>query len=45
VISPYGEKLGGCRSKSQGSASGDIDFDMVAKMRKAFPLMQEKINW
>ncbi len=45
VLSPYGEKLGGCRSKSQGSASGDIDLEMVAKMRKAFPLMQERIDW
>ncbi|MBE6293705.1 MAG: nitrilase family protein [Bacteroidaceae bacterium] len=45
VLSPYGEKLGGCRSKSQGSATGEIDFDMVQKMRKAYPLMQERYTW
>lgn len=42
VLNPYGQKLAGCRSKSQGSATGEIDMGMVEKMRKAFPLMQEK---
>lgn len=42
IISPYGEKLAACRSKSQCTATAEVDWDMVARMRKSFPLMQEK---
>lgn len=44
ILSPYGITLASCIDNTESSATTDIDWDMVTKMRKAFPLMQSCIR-
>lgn len=45
VISPFGNTIAECEDNRQGSATAEIDLEFVEKMRRSFPLMQEKREW
>lgn len=42
VIAPYGTTIASCVDYKESCATADIDSEMIAKMRKAFPLMQDR---
>lgn len=44
VINPFGATIAECADYKEGSATADVDWEMVEKMRKAFPLMQDRIR-
>lgn len=44
IINPYGATLASCVDGEECAATADIDMEMVEKMRKAFPLMQDCIR-
>ena len=41
VINAFGQTVATCSDNKEGSATVDIDWEMIAKMRKSFPLMKD----
>jgi predicted amidohydrolase len=33
IINPYGEKVGGCRSHSQGTTTVELDWELMTNLR------------
>ena len=43
VINAFGQTVASCSDNKEGCATVDIDWEMIAKMRKSFPLMKDSV--
>ena len=43
IINAYGQTIANCVDSTEGCATAEIDWEMIGKMRKAFPLMRDSV--
>ena len=43
IINAYGQTIANCVDSTEGCATAEIDWEMIEKMRRAFPLMRDSI--
>ena len=43
IINAYGQTIANCADSTEGCATAEIDWEMIGKMRKAFPLMRDSV--
>ena len=39
ILNPYGQDIARCRSKYQGSATAELEWSMMERLRRNFPVL------